>query len=210
MNAPILASKLLGTRVVIDGAHERLRDLGVVREGDSWRVVAVRTHSRDAALTAWRDGHLTATASVGADISGATWLREALFDRQIVDLDGRRVIRVGDVVLRDEGDRLEVAAVEVGAAAVFRRLGLARLAARLDPQLLAIDRLHLAGAAAGGLLLDASRERLEELDAETVTSLLARLPVPVAETAVATSRHRDAVREHIRRRRRRRFRRAPR
>jgi hypothetical protein len=210
VNAPILASKLFGTRVVIDGAHERLRDLGVVREGDSWRVVAVRTHSRDAALTAWRDGHLTATAT-GADISGATWLREALFDRQIVDLDGRRVIRVGDVVLRDGGDRLEVAAVEVGAAAVYRRLGFAWLAARLDPQLLAIDRLHLAGAAAGGLLLDASRERLEKLDSATVTSLLARLPVPVAEKAVATSRHRDAVRAHIRRRRRRRrFRRAPR
>ena len=210
MNAPILASKLFGTRVVIDGAHERLRDLGVVREGDSWRVVAVRTRGREASLTAWRDGNLTGTATGGADIFGTTWLREALFDRQIVDLDGRRVIRVGDVVLRDEGDRLEVAAVEVGAAAVFRRLGLARLAARLDPQLLAIDRLHLAGAAAGGLLLDASRERLEELDAETVTSLLARLPVPVAERAVATSRHRDAVRDHIRRRRRRRFRRAPR
>ena len=103
------------------------------------------------------------------------------------------------------------AAVEVGAAAVIRRLGFARLAARFDPQLLAIDRLHLPGEAAGGLLLDASRERLEELDSATVTSLLARLPVPAAEGAVRASRHRDAVGAHIRTRRRlRRFRRTPR
>ena len=56
VNAPILASRLFGTHAAIDGEHERLRDLGVVRHGNSWRVVAVRTHARDAALTAWRGG----------------------------------------------------------------------------------------------------------------------------------------------------------
>jgi hypothetical protein len=177
--------------VVVDGAGERLRDLGVVREGESWRVVAVRTHRRTAAFTAWVDGGITATAKGGA--IEATWLRQALFDRQIVDLAGRRVTRVGDVVLRADGERLEVEAVEVGAAAVLRRLGFARLARRLQPRLLAIDRLHLAGEAAGTLLLDAPRRHLEELDSDTVADLLSRLPVAAAETTVRRSRHRDAV-----------------
>ena len=195
--------------MAIDGASERLRDLGIVREGESWRVVAVRTHRGTAAFAAWADGGITATAAGGA--IQATWLREALFDRQIVDLAGRRVTRVGDVVLRADGARLEVAAVEVGAAAVLRRLGFARLARRIEPRLLAIDRLHLANESAGTLLLDAPRRQLEELDSDTVADLLSRLPVAAAETTVRRSRHRDAVARHARRRRlRHRYPRAPR
>jgi hypothetical protein len=92
----------------------------------------------------------------------------------------------------------------VGAAAVLRRLGFVRLAARFESQLLAIDRLHVPSAAAGPLLLDAQRERFEELETETVTELLSRLPVPVAEHAVRESRHRTAVARNNRTRRRRR------
>ena len=209
MPAPLLASTLFGAPVAVDDASERLVDLGVVRVGDSWRIAAVRTHRRDAAFVSWSPEGISATAT-GEPVE-ATWLRDALFDRQIVDLEGRRVIRVGDVVLRADGDGLEVAAVEVGAAAVLRRLGLARLATRIEPQLLPIDRLHVPGETAGALLLDAPRERLEELEAESVTDLLSRLPVPLAEHAVRTSRHRDALAQHTQtRRRRRRNRRTPR
>jgi hypothetical protein len=197
---PLLACTLFGAPVAVDGERERVTDLGVVKADESWRIVAVRTKRRDAALTSWSPDVIRATAD--GDIDGAIWLREALFDRQIVDLDGRRVIRVGDVVLRVAGDALEVEAVEVGAAAVLRRLGLVRLAARFEPQLLPIHRLHVPGEAAGALLLDASRERLEQMETETVTNLLSRLPVPVAEHASRTSRHRDAVARYARMRRR--------
>jgi hypothetical protein len=207
--APLLASRIFGAPVAVDDANERLVDLGVVRDGDTWRIAAVRTHRGDAAFVSWSPEGISATAA--GDVAEATWLRDALFDRQIVDLDGRRVFRVGDVVLRADGRALEVAAVEVGAAAVLRRLGLSWLAARLEPQLLSIDRLHVPGAAAAALLLDAPRERLEELEAETVTNLLSRLPVPLAERAVRTSRHREALAQHTqKRRRRRRYRRTPR
>jgi hypothetical protein len=199
---------MFGAPVAIDGASERLADLGVVRAAGSWRILAVRTQRREAAFAGWAHGRVSATAC--ADPLEATWLREALFDRQIVDLDGRRVIRVGDVVLRADADRLDVVAVEVGAAAVLRRLGFSRLAARLEPQLLAIDRLQLTSAAAGPLLLDSQRERFEQLESETVTELLSRLPVPVAEDAVRDSRHREAVaRSDQTRRRRRRYPRTP-
>ena len=202
MRAPILASEIFGRPVAIDGEAERLTDLGIVRADASWRIVAVRTHRRDATLTAWEDGAFVATAAEAPP--PATWLREALLDRQIVDLEGRRVIRVGDVVIENREGSLEVTAVEVGLAALLRRLGLPRLAARLEPQLLPIDHLHLASEVAGALLLDASRERLEQLDEATVTTLLSRLPVHAAEHVVRTSRHRRAVADHARRRRRRR------
>jgi hypothetical protein len=202
VSAPILACATFGLPVVIDGVSERLMDLGVVRSGEAWRIGAVRTNRRELIFTRWEAGSILATARAGP--IDAVWLREALFDRQVVDLDGRRVIRVGDVVLHAEGGRLDVVAVEVGGAAVLRRLGFVRLAAHLEPQLLAIDRLHVPSAAAGPLLLDAQRERFEGLETETVTELLSRLPVPAAEHAVRESRHRTAVARNTKSRRRRR------
>jgi magnesium transporter len=51
-------------------------------------------------------------------------LKADLLDRQIVDLEGRKVIRVNDVRLDDVNDRLRLVAVDVGAAGLFRRIGI--------------------------------------------------------------------------------------
>ncbi len=197
----LLASTLFGMPVEIDGRLERLCDLGVVKAGDSWLITAVRSHRHDARLVRWSPTGAVATRD--GEVDEPTWLRESIFDRQIVDLAGRRVIRVGDVLLRPEGDLLAVAAVEVGAAAVIRRLGLAALAARIRPQLLPIEHLHVPGEWGEALLLDASRAQLEQFESGSVTGLLSRLPVAAAEHAVRRSRHRDAVARHARSLRRR-------
>jgi magnesium transporter len=53
-------------------------------------------------------------------------LRSDLLDKQIVDIDGRKVVRVNDLRLDEiEGD-LRLVAVDVGAAGLLRRLGLER------------------------------------------------------------------------------------
>ena len=63
-------------------------------------------------------------------------LRRDVLDAQIVDISGRRVVRVGDVELA--GDReLTVVAVDAGSASVLRRLGLRRLARRARPDAVA-------------------------------------------------------------------------
>jgi len=51
-------------------------------------------------------------------------LKADLLDKQIVDIEGRKVIRVNDVSLDEVDGRLRVVAVDVGAAGLFRRLGL--------------------------------------------------------------------------------------
>jgi hypothetical protein len=205
----VRATALFGMPVEIDGTVGRLTDLGIVRARESWLITAVRSHRRTGRLVRWSPAGAVATAD-GAG-GEATWLRECLFDRQIVDLAGRRVIRVGDVVLRPAGDLLSVVAVEVGAAAVIRRLGLVALAAHIRSQLVPIEHLHIPGERGEALLLDTSRARLEQLESGTVAALLARLPVATAEHAVRRSRHRDAVARHARiLRRRRRNPRAPR
>ena len=51
-------------------------------------------------------------------------LRKDLLDRQIVDIDGRRVVRVNDLRLDEVGGALHLVAVDVGAAGLVRRFGL--------------------------------------------------------------------------------------
>ena len=50
-------------------------------------------------------------------------LRKDLLDRQIVDIDGRRVVRVNDLRLDEVGGALHLVAVDVGAAGLARRFG---------------------------------------------------------------------------------------
>ncbi len=51
-------------------------------------------------------------------------LKADLMDKQIVDLDGRRVVRVNDLRLDESAGSLRLVAVDVGAAGLLRRLGL--------------------------------------------------------------------------------------
>ena len=51
-------------------------------------------------------------------------LAEDVMDRQIVDIDGRKVVRVNDLRLDEIEGSLRLVAVDVGAAGLVRRLGL--------------------------------------------------------------------------------------
>jgi magnesium transporter len=51
-------------------------------------------------------------------------LHADLQDKQIVDIDGRRVVRVNDLRLDEIGGKLHLVAVDVGAAGLLRRLGI--------------------------------------------------------------------------------------
>lgn len=51
-------------------------------------------------------------------------LRADLMDKQIVDIDGRKVVRVNDLRLDEIEGKLHLVAVDVGAAGLLRRLGI--------------------------------------------------------------------------------------
>jgi magnesium transporter len=53
-------------------------------------------------------------------------LRADLMDKQIVDIDGRKVVRVNDLRLDEIEGKLHLDAVDVGAAGLLRRLGIER------------------------------------------------------------------------------------
>jgi CBS domain-containing protein len=54
-----------------------------------------------------------------------------LQDKQIVDVEGRKIVRVNDIQLAPVRGRLRLVAVDVGVAGILRRLGLARPGERL-------------------------------------------------------------------------------
>ena len=58
-------------------------------------------------------------------------LQKELLDKQIVDVDGRKVVRVNDVKLAPAGEHLRVIAADVGLPGLLRRLGLRFVGDRL-------------------------------------------------------------------------------
>ncbi len=58
----------------------------------------------------------------------ALYLVDDLFDKQIVDVDGRKVVRINDIEVARTGGALRVVAADVGVAGLLRRLGAARIA----------------------------------------------------------------------------------
>lgn len=63
--------------------------------------------------------------------SGDIFLYRDLLDKQIVDMDGYRIVRVGDIRIARSGPELRVIGADVGALALLRRLGLQPLTGRL-------------------------------------------------------------------------------
>ncbi|HEY7974362.1 MAG TPA: hypothetical protein VID72_03405, partial [Ktedonobacterales bacterium] len=62
---------------------------------------------------------------------GEIVLEEALLDHQVVDVEGRRVIRINDLDITPSGDIYRLAAVDVGPNALLRRAVGARLGSRI-------------------------------------------------------------------------------
>jgi magnesium transporter len=61
----------------------------------------------------------------------ALYLIEDLFDKQIVDVDGRKVVRINDLEVANTGGTLRVVAADIGVAGLLRRLGAHKIARSL-------------------------------------------------------------------------------
>ncbi len=63
----------------------------------------------------------------------ALYLVLDLLDKQIVDVDGRKVVRINDIEIANTGGKLRVVAADVGVSGLLRRLGLRGFGKRLGP-----------------------------------------------------------------------------
>ncbi len=65
--------------------------------------------------------------------SEALYLISDLLDKQIVDVDGRKVVRINDIEVASAGGQMRVVAADVGVAGLLRRLGLKSFGRRFTP-----------------------------------------------------------------------------
>jgi sporulation protein YlmC with PRC-barrel domain len=186
-------SDLIGRDVAAaDGAPlGRLRDVGVTLAEELPAASLVSVHDDGARRTISapvevREVGALAPQPPPGDASVLFLARDVL-DRQIFDAHGKRVSRVADVILELDRGTLRVAAVETGAAGILRRLGLRRLAARLQPALVDWSDLHLLSGPGHALQLAAPAAAVHRLDDERLAELVRRAP----------SRHSADVLEHI-------------
>jgi len=101
-------------------------------------------------------------------------LRRDLLDSQIVDVRRQRMAPVSDVYLnRLPAGQLEVAAVDVGMAALLRRLGLHRMASRYPERAVDLADLYLTFARGHSVQLATRSPVVHRLDARGLTELLA-------------------------------------
>lgn len=63
----------------------------------------------------------------------ALYLVQDLLDKQIVDVDGRKVVRINDLELARTAGKLRVVAADVGVGGLLRRLGLKSFGKRFTP-----------------------------------------------------------------------------
>ena len=99
-----------------------------------------------------------------------------VLDVQIVDVDRRRVARVGEVELAWTDGGLLVVAVDVGWRAILRRLGLRRTADRATRDAIDWSALHVAAGRAHALQLAQPLAAVHRLDPAGLAELVARLP----------------------------------
>ena len=67
--------------------------------------------------------------------SQSLYLISDLLDKQIVDVDGRKVVRINDLEIANTAGVLRVVAADVGVSGLLRRLGLKSIGKRLMPAL---------------------------------------------------------------------------
>lgn len=114
---------------------------------------------------------------------GEIVLREALFDRQVVDVEGRRVVRINDLDLARRNDTYHLVAVDISPGALLRRLGWGRLGKRAPSgplidwaQVVPIAyEVTAAGAGPGALQLRVPRNRLDLLKPADLARVVGQL-----------------------------------
>jgi magnesium transporter len=155
--------------------------------------------------------HATVTLTIAPEAEPvaeeqALYLIKDLFDKQIVDVDGRKVVRINDLEIANTGGTLRVVAADIGVSGLLRRLGVGRVAPhvldRVPRSLIAWDNVApLTDVNPAQVQLSVSGSRLSRLHpsdlAEIITDLSAQDAARVVkslddETAADAFEHLDS------------------
>ena len=108
-----------------------------------------------------------------------------LLDKQIVDIDGVKVVRVNDIKLEEVEDKLCLIAIDVGLNGILRRLGFEEGAKglwklfgyALTPKLISWDYLQSLEPKLTRLTLKVSRKKISELHPADIAHIMSQMPL---------------------------------
>lgn len=131
-------SRILGQKA-FSGDGEflgKIKDLGIVNELKSPKVDVVKVKTNDGVkLLDWRNVKINKDNGQYILIfneveekkpDNIMFLHNHILDKQIIDVNGRKVVRVNDIRLAEFGTGLFVVAVDIGTEGILRRIGIAK------------------------------------------------------------------------------------
>jgi CBS domain-containing protein len=98
------------------------------------------------------------------------YLNEDLLDKQVIDIDDKRLVRVNDVVLESNED-LKVIGIDIGVAGILRRLGLSRVF-RLEPKILPWQMIEAFDYQTGNVKISLTQNRLDAIHPSELADIL--------------------------------------
>jgi CBS domain-containing protein/sporulation protein YlmC with PRC-barrel domain len=104
---------------------------------------------------------------------GDFYLNEDLLDKQVIDIDGKRLVRVNDILLEDTNG-LKVVGIDVGFAGIFRRLGLSMLL-KTNPKVLPWQMIEAFDYQTGNVKLSLSENKLNVMHPSEIADILEEL-----------------------------------
>lgn len=205
----IYLSSVIGRSVITSGGIEigTLRDLVmvpgevfpevshlVIRRGRSqellpWGMVKLFTHIVISTTSTMISELLPYTP-----LEGEILVKRDLLDKQIVDVDGAKVVRVNDIKLGNLHDKLCIFSVDIGFRGLLRRLGYERLgegAARLlrkniPTSEISWEYVQPIEATSSKLALNIARNQMNEIHPADLADILESIPIQNIRTVLET------------------------
>jgi magnesium transporter len=133
----VFLTEILGAEVVDSRQHRigRVLDVTILVREPYPEVTGLVVSRRHESVIPWGAvrtiaGREVALRGTGAEverrkpISDEVWLARDVLDKQIIDLDGRRVVRVNDLQLTESQGTMLLVGADIGIRGILRRLGL--------------------------------------------------------------------------------------
>ena len=103
------------------------------------------------------------------------YLNEDLLDKQVIDIDGKRLVRVNDILLESNGE-LKVIGIDIGISGILRRLGVRKFI-KIPPKILPWQMIEAFDYETGDIKINITKNRLNSMDPSEVADILEELGV---------------------------------
>ena len=115
---------------------------------------------------------------------GEILVRKDILDKQIVDVEGAKVVRVNDLKLRNDKELLHIISVDIGFRGLLRRLGYekfwGKISKRLNKELphqeISWEYVQPLGADVSRLALTMARDQMAEMHPADIANIISHIP----------------------------------